>query len=125
MRLNEVGAEVHEKAVIEQIERNSITIEGNSGEEKDNNITNPKPLFTMLSQFSMRQLEYTAEALHEWTKQNAEEVRVHVKDQPIDTRLRKVTKLLHDERMVGVAKYYRNIQQMIRMTSSRALSIIQ
>ena len=124
MRFNEVRAEVHEKAVIKRMERNCIAIAANSGEEKEHNNTNPKPLFTKLSQFSMRQLEYTAEALHEWTKQNAEEVRVHVKDQPIDTRLRKVTKLLHNERMVGVAKYYRNIQQMVRMTSSRALSII-
>jgi hypothetical protein len=65
MRFNEVGAEVHEKAVIKQMERNCIAIAANSGEEKEHNNTNPKPLFTKLSQFSMRQLEYTAEALHE------------------------------------------------------------
>ena len=92
----------------------------NSREDKEENKANPKLPLTTLSQFSLAQLEHAAEALQEWTEQNAEEARAHVKDQTIDAKLRQSMKLLHNERVAGMRQQHitEMFKQIIRVSLS-------
>jgi hypothetical protein len=75
---------------------------------------------TTLSQFSLAQLEHATEALQEWTEQNAEETRAHVKDQTIDAKLRQIMKLLPNERVAGMRQPH--ITEMFKQIIRASLS---